>query len=941
MIILISWQKSLGKLPLTIVFIVPFILEILVTVGLVGYISLINGQKSVENLANQLMMEVGNRINDNLKNYLDTPKDILENYQYLLDQKLMNLQDMDAWSPFIWQQFQYYQNKNISIIQLGNQQDEYRASGIARNKVGKLEAGLAIAGQKTNFHQLGFKDIKRFYTLTTPDLTVNNFRVTSRTWYKKAMATDNKMVWVGVYPRRAIDSLAITLAKPLFLPADKTPQGVASVVFDLIQIQRFLQSLTIGKTGQAFIIDHQGNLVSTSTLEKTVMIDANKEAKLLPAIASRDPLTKMTTQYLQEKTSNFTSKKILVDHLNWQSNKYFLTLLPFRDEYSLSWFIVIVIPANDFMAEIQQNTRQTIYLSLLALVLAVIVGIYTSRWVVNPIHKLHQAAQNIAEGNWQETINIQTDRQDELGQLTNSFNFMASQLQESFQALSASRSQLEVYSQNLELQVAERTAELFTAKEKAEVANQAKSTFLANMSHELRSPLNAILGFAQLMAREDSLNHNQKENMQIISHSGEHLLNLINNILNLSKIEAGKTTLNPQNCNLIELLNDLENMFCLTVQEKGLNLIFEKSSSLPYYIFTDAVKLRQILINLISNAIKFTNIGKIVVQVKSEVVNNRENEKKMVQLTFNISDTGAGIAPTELSQLFQPFVQTEAGIKSQIGTGLGLAISQKFAQILGGDLTVQSTLDVGTTFTLSMQAELSESNSINLISSNPSAQIISIVPNQPQYRILIVDDKEFNRLLLCKLLQPFGFLLQNAENGQEAINIWESWQPHLIFLDLWMPICNGYEVIKYIKEKEIDDQQTKIVAVTASVLEQDRSNVFQAGFDDFVQKPFSEISILQILTKYLGVQFIYQSHVDNTNNSQQIHLNADDLQIMSEAWLDSLEKATLQLDDHLLLSLFAQIPDKYVTLRQNLENLVLEFRTDRILELIEQIKVHR
>jgi signal transduction histidine kinase/DNA-binding response OmpR family regulator len=924
-------------MPLTIVFIVPFILEIVATVGLVGYISLINGQKSVENLANQLMIEVGNRINDNLKSYLDTPKDILENHQYLIDQKLMNLEDMDAWSPLIWQQFQYYQSKYVSIIQLGNQEDEYRAAGIARSKTGTLESGVAIAGKRTNFQQLGFTDIKRSYTLTNPDLTVDNFRVTSRIWYKKAMANDRKKVWVGVYPRRAMDSLAITLAQPLYLPGKKTPQGVASVVFDLIQIQKFLQSLTIGKSGQAFIMDQEGNLISTSTSEIPVMIDGNKQAKLLPAIASKDILTQITAKYLKNETDYFSRQEIFVDQLTWQNNKYFLRFLPFRDEYGLAWFIAIVIPTNDFMAEIQQNTRQTIYLSLLALGLAVIFGIYTSRWVITPIHQLHQAAQNIAQGNWQQNINITTDRQDELGQLTNSFNFMANQLQESFQALSASRSQLEIYSQTLELQVADRTAELVTAKEKAEVANQAKSTFLANMSHELRSPLNAILGFAQLMAREDSLNHDQKENIEIISHSGEHLLSLINNILSLSKIESGRTTVNLQSCNLINLLNDLESMFCLTVQAKGLNLVFEKSSSLPNYIWTDAVKLRQILINLISNAIKFTNVGEIVVQAQSAPLYNRDNQRQIVKITFNVSDTGVGIAPAELTQLFQPFVQTESGIKSETGTGLGLAISQKFAQIMGGDIAVKSILDVGTTFTLAIQAELSDAN-MDLIDSNSNDQIIGIVPNQRQYKILIVDDKKFNRLLLLKLLQPFGFLLQEAEDGKEAINIWENWQPHLIFLDLWMPVCDGYQVIKYIKEKEVASvEPTKIVAVTASVLEQERNSVFQAGFDDFVQKPFSQANILQVLNKYLGVQFIHHSEEDNTHNTKPLFLQPDDLLVMSKDWLNNLEKATLQLDDYLILSLLEEIPDQYFLLRQGLQNLVLEFRFDQILDLIEKL----
>src|ERR671933_344656 len=312
--------------------------------------------------------------------------------------------------------------------------------------------------------------------------------------------------------------------------------------------------------------------------------------------------------------------------------------------------------------------------------------------------------------------------------------------------------------QELELRVTQRTAELAKAKEAAEVANEAKSTFLANMSHELRSPLNAILGFAQLMTRSRSLPPEQMENVGIITRSGEHLLTLINQVLDLSKIEAGRTTLNEKNFDLYRLLDDLEDMFQLKADDKHLELLIDRTPDVPRYVCTDEVKLRQVLINLLNNSLKFTSEGGVSVRVRTtghdtdfehRCTDNADyytdsscvypcNNPRRAVLCFEVEDTGAGIDSEELDNLFEAFVQTKTGKESQEGTGLGLPISRKFVQLMGGEMTVSSEVGKCTTFKFDIKVDIVEASDIETKQS--TRQIIALEPNQPRYRILIVDD---------------------------------------------------------------------------------------------------------------------------------------------------------------------------------------------------------
>ncbi|MBW4548346.1 MAG: response regulator [Symplocastrum torsivum CPER-KK1] len=480
------------------------------------------------------------------------------------------------------------------------------------------------------------------------------------------------------------------------------------------------------------------------------------------------------------------------------------------------------------------------------------------------------------------------------------------------------------------------------AKVAAEAANQAKSIFLANMSHELRTPLNAILGFSQLMNRDTNLSPEQQENLSLITRSGEHLLTLINQVLDLAKIEAGRTTLNETAFDLIRLLDDLEDMFQLKAQEKGLHLICDRCDDVPQYVRADEVKLRQVLINLLSNAIKFTIEGGVSLRVASHKLNGVStvssqaqqptSERGQLTLYFEIEDTGPGIAPDELDKLFQAFVQTQTGSESQQGTGLGLIISRQFVKLMGGEITVSSTLGRGTIFKFDIQLGVADATAIK--SKPPTRRVIALQPNQPSYRLLIVDDRWDNRKLLLKLLNPLGFEIKEATNGIEAIELWSSWEPHLIFMDMRMPVMDGYEATQRIKATT-QGQATAIVALSASNFEEARTVVFSVGCDDFIHKPFREADIFDALHKHIGVRYVYDEPPIEPKSAPTQALTPEAIAALPADLLASLQKAAIEGDLDLILAEIEQIRSQNDALANALASLAKKFEFKQLLTLIQ------
>ncbi len=480
-------------------------------------------------------------------------------------------------------------------------------------------------------------------------------------------------------------------------------------------------------------------------------------------------------------------------------------------------------------------------------------------------------------------------------------------------------------------------AALRRSVEAAEAANRAKSVFLSNMSHELRTPLNVILGFSQLLLRGDSLNAQQKDYLDTINRGGEHLLTLINDVLEMSKIEAGKISFTPIDLDLYKLLQWVQQMFQMKAQSKGLQLLLEMSPNLPQFIHTDESKLRQVLVNLVGNAVKFTQDGAIALRV------NQTESSSSLTLLFEVEDTGPGIAPTDLPRLFQPFVQTESGQKSQEGTGLGLAISQKFVNLMGGEITVSSTVGMGSLFRFTIQTAIAAS--MPQLAAASHLTVIGLAPDQPSYRILIVEDKAENRQIFRELLVPVGFEVQEAVNGLEAIEIWERWQPHLIWMDILMPVMEGYEATQRIKAACDRDNLPApiIIAVTGSVFEEDRKVAIEMGCSDFVRKPFQVEIIFAKMAEFLGIHYRYAEAESDPHSTEAIQsftptppsvLTTANLSAMPAVWLDELHQAASRANMKHLLTLIAQIPPAHPHLATTLTQLVNDFCFEEIVNLL-------
>lgn len=515
---------------------------------------------------------------------------------------------------------------------------------------------------------------------------------------------------------------------------------------------------------------------------------------------------------------------------------------------------------------------------------------------------------------------------------------------------------------SLERKVAERTAQLQQAMKVAEAANVAKSRFIANMSHELRTPLNAIIGFSHILIHDLSLTPKHRDYLGIINRSGEHLLGLINDILSISRIEAGQAILHEVCFDLYRLLDSIYEMLQLKAKDKGLTFDFQCLPDVPRYIQTDEGKLRQILINLLSNAIKFTEKGRVRLQVSTAIIGSQLPSEKQKNdrapnfnpihaITFEVEDTGIGIAAEEIEMLFDPFVQTVTGSKAMQGTGLGLAISREFVRLLGGDIRVVSQLECGSTFSFEIHAIASSSTSVS--PPVPYKQVIGLVPNQKSYRILIVEDVLENRQLLVQLLEPLGFEVQEAENGKDAIAQWQTWQPHLILMDMHMPIMDGYEATKQIKSQMTQLQlqangetppesipSTAIVALTASVFAEEQAAIFASGCDDFLAKPLQEKLLWEKFAHHLGVGFLYQeesspSDQSNPQDQQLSSLTLQDLKTMPSEWIAQLHLAAMAVNDRAICQLIQEIPETESSLAKALNDLVHNFRLDTILEVTQ------
>jgi signal transduction histidine kinase/CheY-like chemotaxis protein len=931
--------KPSKLIPLRLILVVPFVLQIFAAVGLVGFLSYRNGQKAVNDLAHQLINKASQQVDDHLDTYLALPQQLNQINANAITSGQLNTRDHRASEQYFWRKAKVF--SNISYV------------GYTLTDGTEVGAGRWTNGQELLIYEnlAGPGKVSDY----TTDENGNRLSLAqsydydplSEAWYKDAVKA-GKPLWSQIYAANLNDvkvfegktdlqsksnatdpslQYYVTAAiKHPFYDKNNKLLGVLTVDLLLTKISKFLRTIQVSSSGQIFIIERDGHLVGSSSIHP-ILHRVNDKPERYSAINSPNPLIRGVAESLQKRFSSFQAISDRQEFdVVYDGQRQFVQVTPWRDQYGLDWLVVVAVPESDFMAQINANTRTTIMLSLGALVVATLIGIYTSNWIARPILRLSQASEALAssaqQGFSDDESNQKVDLSNvtELSILARSFNRMADQLRLSFISL-------ETTNEQLEQRVEERTIELKAAKEKADIANQAKSEFLANMSHELRTPLNGVLGYAQILQDSKNLNDKERKGIDIIYQCGSHLLTLINDVLDLAKIEARKMELYLKDFHFLSFLDSVVEICRLRAEQKGIAFYYVPDAQLPIAIQADEKRLRQVLLNLLGNAIKFTDKGSVTFRVSVDQA-----------IRFEVEDTGVGLSPEQIEQIFLPFEQVGDSKKQTEGTGLGLAISQKIVGLMGGTVSVQSTFGKGSTFWF--EVTLPEAKEwVNSSRRTRSGTIIGFEGNKR--RILTVDDRWENRSVLVNLLEPLGFEVFEASNGQEGLEQAIALQPDLIITDLVMPVMDGFTMVQHLRQVP-QLQEVIFIASSASVFDVNRQEAEKVGCDDFLPKPVQAEELLDQLQQHLQLQWIYESeplvqasiarshaHTHSAPEEFVVPPGAELVMLYEAAQRGRVSQIQKELDR------IQQLSSDYTSFADRIQELVVEFEVQAIATLIE------
>ncbi|HEY0256327.1 MAG TPA: ATP-binding protein [Candidatus Methylacidiphilales bacterium] len=612
---------------------------------------------------------------------------------------------------------------------------------------------------------------------------------------------------------------AVYVSAPVFGPKGSI-SGVVAARLSNQEIYRVVNDYSnLGRTGETVIAQAAGDgIVVVAPLRH--QSDAAFRLKFNRQEAPTAILDAVEGMRVQAVTTDYRGKQVL------SVSRY----LP-----SLGWGLVVKMDVDEIFKPVA-NLRQVMWTGGLILVfLFVVIAQITAQSLNRPLGVLTEAARKVEQGDLSTRVSL-SSRQDEFSYLAHTFNAMIQQIQDATEKLRETN-------EGLEQKVADRTNDLKIKTAEAERANHAKSAFLANMSHEIRTPLNAILGYAQILFRDGGLHPFGRDAIGTIIKSSDHMLRLINEILDLSKIDAGRMEFLPVDFNLKKVMEEMQDLFQPQCEAKGLGLRLEiegEESSLT--VHGDEGKVRQVLINLIGNAVKFTSRGSIRISVRRE---------KGQQFIFEVADTGPGIPPAERERIFEPFFQGSPAAVAG-GTGLGLAIAKKQVAVMGGELLLGASVKGGACFCFSLPLPLA-----HRIFKDRSQQVERLADGC-HLRALVVDDIHENREVLSILLEKIGCEVRLATDGLQAIEAACTSPFDVIFMDMRLPGLTGLETIRNILDR-LGDQAPKIIAVSASALEHEKAIYLQEGCDDFIAKPFRAERIFASLSELLDVAYIYRS----------------------------------------------------------------------------------
>lgn len=560
--------------------------------------------------------------------------------------------------------------------------------------------------------------------------------------------------------------------------------------------------------------------------------------------------------------------------------------------------------------------RTGVAYAVMAIFVGIVLAVLISLWMTRRLRLIQQVAAAVQDGDL--SVRAQTAGEDESAQLAHGFNAMLDALADRENALRNSEELYRELNMHLEDLVNVRTAQLAHAKEAAEAANRAKSAFLATMSHELRTPLHAILGFTQIMQRDTALSPEQRHRLEIIHRSGQHLLTLINDVLEISRIEAGRANIKKDAFDLTALLQSVTEMILPRATAHELTLTIEQGDDVPRAVLGDARHLRQVLINLLVNAVKYTERGGVKLSVK------RVGDEA---IRFAVSDTGPGIADADKERIFEAFCQTDSAAARGEGVGLGLTISFELVRLMGGRLILEDSSPQGSTFAFTLTlpaADLSPPLP-------PSGPVIGLESGQTPPRVLVVDDNDDNRELIVHLMETAGFPVRSARSGQQAIEIFGQWHPQLVWMDMRMPGMDGYAATRAIRALP-GGAESHIVALTASVFPEDRSAVLAAGCEDMLAKPIKEDDLFALIERLLGLR-LRRAEVREEQTSLDSMTSDAVLTGLTLEQRNRLAQAAATLDVEICRSIANELSEAHPAQGQRLQQLIAGYRFDLIAKL--------